>query len=226
MIAGTVSTVVFAVSNLPMLGKALRTRDVSSYSLSSIAMINAANVVYSLYVFSLPFGTDLGAAHFYLVSCAILLVLCLGQRRAAARRRRDARGGDERLPAEDASASRDVMGEMSDYIAGLEAPDRDLIERIRARAVSLVPEAVEGRSYGMPALRYRDSPLLSLMATKDHIGLYPFSPEVVSSIEGELGGYSWSKGTIRFTAEHPLPDSVVDRIILLRRDQIDAAKKR
>ena len=49
------------------------------------------------------------------------------------------------------------MGEMSDYIAGLEAPDRDLIERIRARAVSLVPEAVEGRSYGMPALRYRDA---------------------------------------------------------------------
>ena len=95
------------------------------------------------------------------------------------------------------------MGEMSDYIAGLEAPDRDLIERIRARAVSLVPEAVEGRSYGMPALRYRDSPLLSLMATKDHIGLYPFSPEVVSVVEGELDGFSWSKGTIRFTADAP-----------------------
>ena len=56
MIAGTVSTVVFAVSNLPMLRKALRTRDVSSYSLSSMAMINAANAVYSLYVFSLPSG--------------------------------------------------------------------------------------------------------------------------------------------------------------------------
>jgi len=118
------------------------------------------------------------------------------------------------------------MGEMSDYIAGLEAPDRDLIERIRARAVSLVPEAVEGRSYGMPALRYRDSPLLGVMATKDHIGLYPFSPEVVSALEGELDGFSWSKGTIRFTADHPLPDSVVDRVILLRRDQIDDAKKR
>ena len=38
------------------------------------------------------------------------------------------------------------MGEMSDYIAGLEVTERDLIERIRARAVSLVPEAVEGMS--------------------------------------------------------------------------------
>lgn len=54
LITGTVSTVVFAVSYLPMLRKALRTRDVSSYRLSSITMINAANTVYSLYVFSLP----------------------------------------------------------------------------------------------------------------------------------------------------------------------------
>ena len=115
---------------------------------------------------------------------------------------------------------------MSDYIAGLEAPDRDLIERIRGRAVSLVPDAVEGRSYGMPALRYRDSPLLAVMSTKDHIGLYPFSPEVVSAVEGALDGFSGSKGTIRFTATHPLPDSLVDRIVLMRRDQIDAAKKR
>ena len=99
LIAGTVSTVVFAVSNLPMLRKALRTRDVSSYSLQSMAMINAANAVYSLYVFSLPIGPIWALHTFYLVSCAIMLVLCVGQRRAAARGRRDGR-----LPAEHPSA--------------------------------------------------------------------------------------------------------------------------
>jgi len=118
------------------------------------------------------------------------------------------------------------MGEVSDYIAAIEGADRDVIERIRARAVSLVPEAVEGVSYGMPALRYRDSPLVSVISAKGHIGLYPFSPPVVSAVAGELEGYSLSKGTIRFTPEHPLPDSVVDRVILLRRDEIDTAKRR
>ncbi|MDR7113259.1 uncharacterized protein with PQ loop repeat [Microbacterium trichothecenolyticum] len=88
LIAGTVATVAFAVSNLPMLGKALRTRDVSSYSVSSLGMINAANVVYSLYVFSLPVGPIWALHTFYLVSCAIMLVLCVGQRRAASRRNR------------------------------------------------------------------------------------------------------------------------------------------
>ena len=118
------------------------------------------------------------------------------------------------------------MGEMSEYIAGLEAPERELVERIRAQAVALVPDAVEGMSYGMPALRYRGSPLVSVMPAKGHIGLYPFSPEVVSAVSGELDGYSWSKGTIRFTREHPLPDALVERIVLLRRDEIDAAKRR
>jgi uncharacterized protein with PQ loop repeat len=87
MIAGTVAIVVFAVSNLPMLRKAMRTRDVSSYSLSSVAMINAANVLYSLYVFSLPGGPMWALHAFYVVSCAIMLVLCLGRRRAADVRR-------------------------------------------------------------------------------------------------------------------------------------------
>jgi len=84
IIAGTVSTVVFAVSNLPMLRKALRTRDVSSYSLSSLMMINGANLVYSLYVFTLPVGPIWALHTFYVVSCAIMLVLCLRQRRTSA----------------------------------------------------------------------------------------------------------------------------------------------
>lgn len=83
IVAGMISTVVFAVSNLPMLRKALRTRDVSSYSLSSIAMINGANAVYSLYVFSLPIGPIWALHTFYVISCAIMLVLCVRTRLAA-----------------------------------------------------------------------------------------------------------------------------------------------
>jgi uncharacterized protein with PQ loop repeat len=82
LIAGTIATVAFAVSNLPMLRKALRTRDVSSYSLPSMIIINVANAVYSLYVFTLPFGPIWGLHTFYVISCAIMLLLCLRQRRA------------------------------------------------------------------------------------------------------------------------------------------------
>jgi uncharacterized protein with PQ loop repeat len=111
LVAGTVSTVAFAVSNLPMLRKALRTRDVSSYSLSSMAMINAANAVYSLYVFSLPFGPIWALHTFYVVSCAIMLVLCLRdhllKERAGRRREPDsARATGARAPLDALTSSR------------------------------------------------------------------------------------------------------------------------
>lgn len=83
--AGMVAAVVFATANLPMVWKALRTHDVGSYSLGSIVMINGANAVYSLYVFSLPFGPIWLLHSFYLVASAIMLVLCLRQFHARGR---------------------------------------------------------------------------------------------------------------------------------------------
>jgi uncharacterized protein YdhG (YjbR/CyaY superfamily) len=101
--------------------------------------------------------------------------------------------------------------------------DHDAVEHVRTLAREVVPEAVDGTGYGMAALRYRDRPLLSVMPARHHIGLYPFSPTVVAAVAGELDGYSFAKGTIRFTAAHPLPDDLVRRIVSLRRDEIDHA---
>ncbi|GAB3039180.1 hypothetical protein GCM10027052_18940 [Parafrigoribacterium mesophilum] len=81
IIAGAVSTVIFGISNLPMLIKAVRTKDLSSYSLGSIALINLANAVHSIYVFSLPAGPIWFLHSFYLIASAVMLTLCLRYRR-------------------------------------------------------------------------------------------------------------------------------------------------
>ncbi|WP_275004441.1 iron chaperone [Promicromonospora iranensis] len=116
------------------------------------------------------------------------------------------------------------MDEFTDYIASLDGSVRDAVEHVRARALRLVPDAEEGSSYGMAALRYRDSPLISARATAKHIGLYPFSPPAIEALGSDLAGFSTSKGTIRFTPERPLPDDVLDRLILFRRDEIDTMR--
>ena len=59
VLAGTVSTLLFVVSYLPMLVKAFRTRDLESYSLGNLLIANVGNGVHSIYVFSLPHGPDL-----------------------------------------------------------------------------------------------------------------------------------------------------------------------
>ncbi len=71
--AGVLSTGLFAMSYLPMLVKAARTKDLSSYSLGNLVITNMGNALYSLYVFSLPFGPIWFLHTFYLVASAIML---------------------------------------------------------------------------------------------------------------------------------------------------------
>lgn len=73
IIAGSLSTVIFAASTLPMLTKALQTRDLSSYSLGHILLSNVGNLVHSVYVFTLPPGPIWLLHTFYLVTTALML---------------------------------------------------------------------------------------------------------------------------------------------------------
>ena len=118
------------------------------------------------------------------------------------------------------------MGELDAYLTGLDEPARGILSGIAARAVELVPTAEQGTSYGMAALRYRGRPLLGVVAAQAHLSLFPFSPQVVDAVAADLRGFSLSKGTIRFSAEQPLPAEVVTRVVELRRSEIDAALDR
>ena len=79
--AGILSTGLFAMSYLPMLVKAARTRDLSSYSLGNLAITNVGNAVHSVYVFSLPLGPIWFLHSFYLVASALMLVWFVRYRR-------------------------------------------------------------------------------------------------------------------------------------------------
>ncbi|MBD3923251.1 hypothetical protein IEZ26_01345 [Nocardioides cavernae] len=82
MLAGTVSTIVFAGSVVPMLRKALRTRELSSYSFGNIALANLGNAVHSVYVFNLPPGPIWVLHTFYVGSSALMLYWYLRNRQA------------------------------------------------------------------------------------------------------------------------------------------------
>lgn len=80
VLAGILSTGLFAMSYLPMLMKAVRTRDLSSYSFGNLAITNIGNAVHSLYVFSLPLGPIWFLHTFYLLASALMLAWFLRYR--------------------------------------------------------------------------------------------------------------------------------------------------
>jgi len=112
------------------------------------------------------------------------------------------------------------MSEVDDYLASIEPAERSALEHVRRLATELVPDAEDGRSYGMPALKYRKKPLIGFISAKNHLSLFPFSPAVIEALSGRLAGFDVSKGTIRFSVAHPIPDDVVQDIVRYRQREI------
>jgi uncharacterized protein YdhG (YjbR/CyaY superfamily) len=113
------------------------------------------------------------------------------------------------------------MGEVDEFLASLPADEAAAFGRVVELASLAVPGAEQGTSYGLPALMYRGRPLLGLARAKQHLSLFPFSPAVIEAVHGRLDGFSLSKGTIRFTVSHPLPDEVITDLVILRRSEIE-----
>ena len=47
-----------------------------------------------------------------------------------------------------------------------------------------------------------------------------FSPAVIERVADRLDGFTLTKGTVQFTAEHPVPDDVVRDMVRYRLDEL------
>ncbi len=112
------------------------------------------------------------------------------------------------------------MTVIDDYLATIEPSKRIELERIRVLALQIVPEAEEAIVYGMPTLKYHGKPFLGFNAHKQHIGIYPYSGEVVEMLKDRLQGYGFTKGAIRVPLDQPISEEMLKQIIQLRLEQI------
>jgi uncharacterized protein YdhG (YjbR/CyaY superfamily) len=112
------------------------------------------------------------------------------------------------------------MTVIDDYLTTVDPLKRQELERIRALAKKAVPDAEEAMSYGMPTLKYHGQPFLGFDAHKQHIGIYPYSGQVIEELKGQLHAYGFSKGTIRVPLDHPISEELLKQIIDHRLRQI------
>ena len=73
LVAGSLSSVVFISSNLPMLVKAYKTKDLSSYSLTYLVLNIIGDAIYWLYIGSLPPGPIWFMHTFYTITSILML---------------------------------------------------------------------------------------------------------------------------------------------------------
>ena len=116
--------------------------------------------------------------------------------------------------------------EIDAYLAALPVDRRAALEQLRQTIRAAAPEAAEVISYSIPAFKYRGRPLVSFAAAARHLSFFVQSPGVMEAHRDELEGYDTSKGTIRFTADRPLPGDLVTKLVHARIAETDAGRNK
>lgn len=114
------------------------------------------------------------------------------------------------------------MSVIDDYLKNVAEPQKGELERVRNIVSKTVPEAEEAISYGMPGFKYKGKYLITFAAFKDHLSVFPGS-NPTEAVSKKLADFKQSKGTIQFTIENPLPESIIVELVKIRVGDIDKA---
>ncbi len=128
--------------------------------------------------------------------------------------------GPERKPSPHNSAM--SRREIDEYLEKLDEPKRTTLRELRDTIMSVIPEAEQCISYGMPAFRMHGTVVAGFAAFKNHLSYLPHSGSVLSQLQAELSRYEQTKGALRFPVDAPLPKALVAKLIEVRIRQAQA----
>jgi uncharacterized protein YdhG (YjbR/CyaY superfamily) len=121
-----------------------------------------------------------------------------------------ARGPASTPPSEETGRER-----VDAYLAAVPGALRAALEELRRTIREAAPEAKEDISYQMPAFR-QDGILVYYAAFTGHGSLFPASVGLLDKLERDVRPFRTSRGTLRFTVEHPLPKALVRKLVRAR----------
>ena len=104
---------------------------------------------------------------------------------------------------------------INEYLKTVPPGSRGVLRKLRAAIKAAAPGAEEGISYRIPVFKLH-GPLVFFAGYEDHCSLFVPGKALVASLKPELKGYHAAGATIHFTPDHPLPLSVVRKIVRAR----------
>jgi len=106
---------------------------------------------------------------------------------------------------------------VDEYLAALPDDRRAAMEQIRQAIRTAAPEAIEVISYKMPAFKTPSGRFfVSYDAFKKHYSLFAYSQAVIDKIGEPLTRHLSGRGTIRFSANEPIPTAMITKIARIR----------
>jgi uncharacterized protein YdhG (YjbR/CyaY superfamily) len=110
--------------------------------------------------------------------------------------------------------------EIDEYLAAVAEPGRSTLQALRRSILAVVPDAEQCISYRMPAFRVQGKVVAGFAAFTNHLSYLPHSGTVLPALADELAGYERTKSSLHFAVDTPLPDPLVERLVVTKLEQI------
>jgi uncharacterized protein YdhG (YjbR/CyaY superfamily) len=107
------------------------------------------------------------------------------------------------------------------YLSQVPPEARRTLAELRKAIKAAAPKAEEVISYRIPTYKHH-GPLVHFMAHPNHCSFVTASRAVLKTLKREVEDFDTSGTTIHFSAEHPLPATLVKKIVKARMKENEA----
>lgn len=115
-------------------------------------------------------------------------------------------------------------GTVDEYIKAQTPGTIALLKKVRTAIKNAAPGAEEKISYKIP-IYILNGHLVAFFAAKNHSSFVTMSSNVIKNLNKEIKPFKVSGTTIHFTADNPLPDALVKKIVKARMKENEQGKK-
>ena len=113
---------------------------------------------------------------------------------------------------------------VDEYIARYDGEVRSRMERLRKLILDCSPDIGEKIAWGMATFVLHGN-LVHFSGEKRHLGFHP-TPSAIGAFAEQLGAYQYSKGTVQFPYDRPMPYELIRDMVMLRvREQREKAQR-
>ncbi len=105
------------------------------------------------------------------------------------------------------------MTEWQPYLDTLDKTKQEAIIHVMDIAIKYIPNPRRMISYGVPAIKNGNFPIIAVAANKNHLSVYPFSGAAVEANKALLLEAEHSKGMIRFDYDKLPSDEIIKALV-------------
>lgn len=106
------------------------------------------------------------------------------------------------------------MTAIDEFLKDTPDAQRQVLERVRLIIKQVVPEGEDTISYGIPVVKYKGKYVIGFAPFKNHLSIFP-GALAIELTKDRLTGHKTAKGTIQFSVEKPISETLLKEIITI-----------